>query len=175
MPWCCRCRSNFPPGSAMIEGAKMSAPVPGADPGTMPGATGETGTSGACGTTSGLLGLKVGVAGGGSRGGNWATALAANSSRIGRANSPRSRSLKAKCVPVLGLSRNGVVLDLSCAYRDPARQWQGRRQGRWQKRSVRLAQGFAAISASFATVFMLRAVPDLAAGILSLERPMPLR
>ena len=33
--------------------------------------------------------------------------------------------------------------------------------------------GLAAISASLAMVFMLRAVPDLAAGILSLERPMP--
>ena len=40
---------------------------------------------------------------------------------------------------------------------------------------INVAQGLAAISASFATVFMLRAVPDLAAGILSLERPMPLR
>jgi hypothetical protein len=36
------------------------------------------------------------------------------------------------------------------------------------------AQGFDASSASFATVFILRAVPVLAAGILSLERPMPL-
>ena len=35
-------------------------------------------------------------------------------------------------------------------------------------------QACAAISASFATVFMLRAVPVLAAGILSLERPIPL-
>src|SRR5215510_10405058 len=34
-------------------------------------------------------------------------------------------------------------------------------------------QGFAAISASFATVFILRAVPVLAAGMRSLERPMP--
>jgi hypothetical protein len=39
----------------------------------------------------------------------------------------------------------------------------------WKK-----AQGFDAISASFATVFMLRAVPVLAAGILSFERPIPL-
>jgi hypothetical protein len=33
---------------------------------------------------------------------------------------------------------------------------------------------FDAISASFATVFMLRAVPVLAAGILSLDFPIPL-
>ena len=38
----------------------------GADPGEVPGVTGETGTSGACGTTNGLLGLKFGVSGGGS-------------------------------------------------------------------------------------------------------------
>jgi hypothetical protein len=36
------------------------------------------------------------------------------------------------------------------------------------------AQGRAARPASFATVFMLRAVPVLAAGILSFERPIPL-
>jgi hypothetical protein len=36
------------------------------------------------------------------------------------------------------------------------------------------SHGFDAISASFATVFMLRAVPVLAAGILSFERPIPL-
>ena len=95
----------------MIEGVNVLAPLTGADPGTMAGATGETGTSGACGTTSGLLGLKVGVGGGGSRGGNWAMALAANSSRIGRANSPPDRGETAKCVSGLGLSRNGVVLD----------------------------------------------------------------
>lgn len=155
----------------MIEGVNVLAPLLGADPGTMPGATGETGTSGACGTTSGLLGLKVGVGGGGSRGGTWAMALAANSSRIGRADSPPGRSEREKCVSVLGLSRNCVVLDQPREYRDPCDGGQGRRQ----KRRVRLAQGFAAISASFATVFMLRAVPDLAAGILSLDRPMPLR
>src|SRR5262249_59215009 len=37
-----------------------------------------------------------------------------------------------------------------------------------------LNQSFIAISASFVMVFMLRAVPNLAAGIFSLERPMPL-
>ena len=37
-----------------------------------------------------------------------------------------------------------------------------------------VTHSFAAISASFATVFMLRAVPVLAAGILSLDFPMPL-
>ena len=36
------------------------------------------------------------------------------------------------------------------------------------------AHAFEAIYASFATVFMLRAVPVLAAGILSFERPIPL-
>ena len=34
--------------------------------------------------------------------------------------------------------------------------------------------GFDIIPRSLATVFMLRAVPDLAAGILNFERPMPL-
>lgn len=159
----------------MIEGANVFAPLPGADPGKVPGVAGETGTSGLCGRTSGLLGLKVGVGGGGSRGGTWAAAPAASSSRIGRANSPSSRGLKAKCVSVLGSSHNCVVLDQPREYRDARDGGQGHRQGRWQKRSLRLAQGFAAISASFATVFMLRAVPDLAAGILSLERPMPPR
>src|ERR1700735_3531876 len=148
----------------MIEGAKMSAPLPSPDPGEVPGVTGETGTSGACGTTSGLLGLKFGVGGGGSRGGNWAAALAANSSTIGRANSPPSRSEREKCVPVFGSSRNCVVLDRLCAYRDPRVRRQGAGNDAGKKRSVRLAQGLAASSASFATVFMLRAVPDLAAG-----------
>ena len=36
------------------------------------------------------------------------------------------------------------------------------------------AHGFDAISTSLATVFILRAVPVLAAGSLSFERPMPL-
>jgi hypothetical protein len=41
-------------------------------------------------------------------------------------------------------------------------------------RSVAEIQSFAAISASLATVFMLRAVPCFAAGIFSLDLPMPL-
>jgi hypothetical protein len=41
-------------------------------------------------------------------------------------------------------------------------------------RSSTMVHGFAAISASFATVFMLRAVPVFAAGIFSFERPIPL-
>jgi hypothetical protein len=40
--------------------------------------------------------------------------------------------------------------------------------------SVHAHYSFDTMSASFATVFMLRAVPDLAAGIFSFERPIPL-
>ena len=40
--------------------------------------------------------------------------------------------------------------------------------------SVHAHYCFDTMSASFATVFMLRAVPDLAAGIFNFERPIPL-
>ncbi len=103
----------------MIEGANVLAPLTGADPGTMAGATGETGTSGACGTTSGLLGLKVGVGGGGSRGGNWAAALAANSSRRvfagSEANSPPDRGLTAEIAVRCGSAPVSAAVRLQAA------------------------------------------------------------
>jgi len=80
--------------------------------------TGDTGTSGACGRTSGLLGLKFGVCGGASRGGTWAMALAANKTRIATAHSPLRAGSEAKRVSVRSLSRNGIVLGFALKYRD---------------------------------------------------------
>jgi hypothetical protein len=83
---------------------------PGSDPDEVPGVVGETGTGGAWGTTSGLLGLKIGVCGAGIGGGICATAPATDRSRIGSAHSPPSCGGRAEIACVPGSNGNDVVL-----------------------------------------------------------------
>ncbi len=115
----------------------------GGDAGIVPGVTGDTGTGGACGTTSGLLGLKFGVGAGGRRGGTWATAMcaiatcatapAASKASVAKPNRRRRAGGKAKLVPVPGVSRNSVVLGL------PLKYWNACDSGKATKPDLTLA------------------------------------
>ena len=82
----------------------------GTDPGKVPRVVGETGTGGAWGRTSGLLGLKFGVGGAGIGGGICALAPATDRSRIDSAHSLANCSGHARFACVPGSDGNAVVL-----------------------------------------------------------------
>jgi len=95
----------------MIEyGAETLALLPGTDPGKVPRVVGETGTGGAWGRTSGLLGLKFGVGGAGIGGGICAPAPATDRSKIDSAHSLPDRGGHARIACVPGSNGNAVVL-----------------------------------------------------------------
>ncbi len=78
-------------------------------------------------------------------------------------------SIRLGCTPMLcGLLQTGVCASALRKTRTASRSRSLARRIRTQSSATRLE----AMSASFATVFMLRAVPSLAAGMRSLERPI---